>query len=390
MTILRRIRTAVQGLCVLAIASGALVSAARADEAAEAAEAQKKKEFYSSEVSVKWLPKQFEVPNAEAKNEGEMKAYTEKLPGTDISFDLVPIKGGTFKLGSPADEEGRKDDEGPQVAITIEPFWMGKYEITWDEYETWAFELDIQRRKAKGEAGTDWDKIADFIVRPTKPYADMSFGMGKDKSPAICMTQYAAQYYCKWLTAKTGRYYRLPTEAEWEYACRAGSTTPYSFGADGEKLGDYAVFMDNSDDKYGKIGAKKPNAWGLYDMHGNVAEWVLDQYDPATYKTWAAKAQNCPCNLDTKEYKEFPRVVRGGSWQDDPETCRSAARQASNKDWKMQDPQIPQSVWYLTDATFVGFRVVRPMRMPTEDEAKFYEPDVRVWQEYKKAQGGKL
>lgn len=388
MFILRRSRTAVQWFCLGAMVFAAS-AAARAEDASGSAADQQKKDFYSSELSVRWLPKTFAVPNAEAKTEAEMKPYTEQLPGTDIKFDMLAIKAGTYKLGSPSDEKGRKEDEGPQVAVSVEPFWMGKCEVTWEEFETWAFNLDKQRRKAKGQSPTEWDGIADFIMRPTAPYADMSFGMGKEKHPAICMTQYAAQFYCRWLTAKTGRYYRLPTEVEWEYACRAGSTTPYSFGDDAEKLKEYGVFMDNSDDKYANVGTKKPNAWGLYDMHGNVAEWVLDQYSKDTYKTWSTKSQKCPCNLNTKEYKEFPRIVRGGSWQDEADSCRSASRQASNKDWKMQDPQIPQSIWYLTDATFVGFRVVRPLRLPTDEEAKLYEPDPKVWQEYKKAQGGK-
>jgi formylglycine-generating enzyme required for sulfatase activity len=315
-----------------------------------------------------------------------MKPYTVVVVNAEIKFDMLPIKGGTFLMGSPVTEKKRGNDEGPQVEVTVEPFWMGKYDVTWDEYETWAFELDKQRRQLAHAEATVWDGLADAINRPTRPYTDMSFDMGKSKRPAICMSQYAAQAYCKWLCAKTGRYYRLPTEAEWEYACRAGTTTAYSFGDDPKLLGQYAVYFDNSNDKYDKVGTKKPNPWGLYDMHGNVAQWVLDQYVADFYKKEAGKKVVNPL-APVKE--EYPCAVRGGSWQDDAEMLRSAARRGSNKDWKKQDPQIPQSIWWMTDATFVGFRVVRPLRMPTEQEAKLYEPDPEVAKEYREAQGGK-
>ncbi|MEJ5341893.1 MAG: formylglycine-generating enzyme family protein [Thermogutta sp.] len=340
----------------------------------------------AEDLVIKWLPEPYPVPNADAKTEAEMKPYTEVIVGTDIKFDMVPIPGGKFLMGSPENEPGRKPDEGPQHEVEIEPFWMAKYETLWDAYETWSFELDKRRREQTKEPATKWDEIADAIARPTPPYTDMSFGMGKKDRPAVCMTLYAAQHFCKWLCAKTGRYYRLPTEAEWEYACRAGTTTAYSFGNDPADLDDYAWYFDNSDDKYHKVGEKKPNPWGLYDMHGNVAEWVLDQYVPDAYQKFAGKTVKNPIVPVTKE---FPVVVRGGSWMDDPEMLRSAARRASHPDWKMQDPQIPQSIWYLTDAPFVGFRVVRPLRLPTEEEAKLYEPDPEILRNYRKAQGGK-
>lgn len=318
----------------------------------------------------------------------DMKPYTEKIPSTDVQFDMVPIPGGEFTLGSPDGEKGRKDDEGPQVKVKINPFWMGKCEVTWNEYELWGLGLDQQRRKIKNEQPTEVDTKADAIARPTKPYSDMTFGMGKEGYPAICMTQLSAKMYCKWLTAKTGHYYRLPTEAEWEYACRAGKSSAYSFGDDPAQLKDYAWSADNSDEKYHKVGQKKPNPWGLHDIHGNVSEWCLDEYVANRYSQLQSPADN-PLVIATKAY---PHVVRGGAWTDEPEMLRSAARRGSTKDWKQQDPQIPQSIWYLTDADFVGFRVVRPLQDPTPEEAAKYELDdfqKSDMADYKKAQSGK-
>ena len=336
--------------------------------------------------AVEWMLKPVSTPDADAKSEAEMKPYTQKIPGTDIKFDMVPIPGGKFMMGSPESEENRLEDEGPQHEVVVEPFWMGKCEVTWDEYEQWSMGLDKQLRKHAKKEATEYDKLADAITRPTMPYQDMTFDMGKEGYPAICMTQLAAKMYCKWLSAKTGHYYRLPTAAEWEYACRAGTKTAYSFGDDPDDLDDYAWYYDNSDEKYQKVGTKKPNPWGLHDMHGNVCEWVLDQYVPDLYGKSAGKAIKNPLAIPKKMY---PREVRGGSWDDDPEALRSAARRGSERDWKMQDPQIPQSIWYHTDANFLGFRVVRPLVKPTAEQAKIYEPEAKILDEYSEAQAGK-
>ena len=329
------------------------------------------------------------IPEADAEDAADMKAYAEQIPGSGVKFEMVPIPGGTFLMGSPNSEADHKNDESPQHEVRIAPFWMGKCDVTWDEYELWSMGLDVQRRKLKNAPPSEGDKLADAVTRPTKPYADMTFGMGKEGYPAVCMTQLSAKMYCKWLSAKTGRYYRLPTEAEWEYACRAGTKTAYSFGDDPAKLGDYAWYFDNSKEKYHKVGQKKPNPWGLCDMHGNVSQWTLDQYSATATCVSAARRRTtrlCPATT------EYGRVVRGGSWDDDAQKLRSAARQFSVKDWKMQDPQIPQSIWYMTDADFVGFRVVRPLRTPTPEEAKRYDLDDEQVQEmanYEKAHAGK-
>ncbi|MGA2257465.1 MAG: formylglycine-generating enzyme family protein [Thermoguttaceae bacterium] len=362
----------------------ALPSSAELEQIAEA------KAKLLARPTPEWMPKPvIDIPEARASNAASMKAYVEQVPGTDSKFKMVPIPAGKFLMGSPAAEKGHQADEGPQHEVAIEPFWMEEHEVTWAEYELWALNLDKQRRKFNKVEITDRDKVVDAVAVPTSPYQEMSFGMGKEGTPAICMTQFAAKVYCRWLSAKTGRYYRLPTEAEWEYACRAGKSTAYSFGSDPAKLGEYAWFTENSDDKYHRVATKKPNPWGLYDMHGNVSEWVIDQYVADFYGKTAGKLANNPLAPSTKE---FGRVVRGGSWDDDAEKCRSATRRASEKDWKKQDPQIPQSIWYLTDATFVGFRVIRPLHVPTPEEAKKYEVDedqVTAYKDYVMAQANK-
>ena len=313
------------------------------------------------------------IADADATTASEMKPYVEKIQHTDVTVEMVPIPGGPFVMGSPDTEEGREEKEGPQHKVSVDPFWMAKYEITWDVYEIWMFDLDIQRRRlAKIDPG-ELDIAAEEyqISQPTTPYTDMTFGMGKRGYPAICMTQFAARTFCQWLTAKTGRYYRLPTEAEWEYACRAATDTAYSFGDDPEILDQYAWYYENSDEKYHQVGKKKPNPWGLYDMHGNVAEWVLDQYKPNFYAAQSSAPDRNPLAIPVKKY---PRIVRGGSWDDDPEMLRSAARMLSSAEWKQQDPQFPKSIWYHTDALHVGFRIVRPLREP-DDEQKLNKWD---------------
>ncbi|MDP6468497.1 MAG: formylglycine-generating enzyme family protein [Pirellulaceae bacterium] len=312
-------------------------------------------------------PAPLQVVDSQAASESLMKPYDELIEHSPAKIKMLPIPGGQFSMGSPKTEEERQPDEGPQHQVKVSPFWMAECEITWNAYEIWMSDLDILRREVDGTELTVRDKLAEpfQISKPTEPYTDMTFGMGKRGYPAICMTQHAARTFCQWLSAKTGRYYRLPTEAEWEYACRAGTTTAYSFGNDTDQIGDYAWYYENSDEAYSKVRTRKPNPWGLYDMHGNVAEWVLDQHGEDTYSSFNGKTASDPLQIPLNLY---PRVVRGGSWDDDPELLRSAARVGSNEDWKEQDPQEPQSIWYHTDALHVGFRIVRPLVTPSEAE----------------------
>jgi formylglycine-generating enzyme required for sulfatase activity len=310
------------------------------------------------------------ITNSAEKTTADMKPYTNTIPGTEATYEMVPIPAGEFVIGSPESESKRKPDEGPQHRVKISPFWMGKYEVTWDQYFLFMYSDDEKKQREEHPTPEEVNKVSDAVTRPSKPYVPMDFGMGKSGFPAIAMTHHAANKFCHWLSAKTGHFYRLPTEAEWEYACRAGTTNAYSFGDDPKLLPDYGWFFDNSDSKYQKIGRKKPNPWGLYDMHGNVMEWVLDQYAEDTYQKLTVQGVIAdPWNRATQPY---PHAARGGSWDDDSDALRSAARRGSERTWKATDPQLPKSIWYLSDSKLIGFRIVRPLTVPNEGDMKKY------------------
>lgn len=296
-------------------------------------------------------------------NPARFESYTETVPAAGASLRMVAIPGGTFLMGSPAEEPHRKPDEGPQHKVGISPFWISETEIPWELYTAF---MENGRPRAKDgqllEEQPD-DELWDSVTQPTAPYAAMNLGMGHGYEhglPAISMSHHAASKFCEWLSAQTGHYYRLPTEAEWEYACRAGSAGAYSYGNGEASLDQYAWYWNNSNDRYQKTGSKKPNKWGLRDMHGNVAEWVLDSYVPDAY----GKRSGLPAKDPLVIIPGAPHIVRGGSWEDDPDSLRSAARRASTPAWNRQDPQNPKSIWYLTDGGMIGFRVVRPMNIP--------------------------
>lgn len=284
--------------------------------------------------------------------------YQQKIPGTSLTIDMVAIQGGFFTMGSTT-----QADEQPVHQVKVSNFWMAKHETTWNLYRLF-MERNIDDQQPEIVEGIEVNIKVDAVSGATTPYVDMSFGMGTYGFPAIGMTQLAASKFCEWLSAMTGHFYRLPTEAEWEFAARAGTSTDYSFG-DAEQLNKYAWHKGNSDEAYHPVGRKKPNPWGLFDMHGNIAEWTLDAYAPTYDDT---DAEN-PWIVPTKTY---PRVVRGGSWMDEASELRSSSRKPSDKSWKKRDPQIPKSKWWHTDAPFVGFRIVRPQETPSENEQKKY------------------
>lgn len=299
----------------------------------------------------------------------EHQSYVQTVPGTTLEINMVPIPAGTYRMGSSAEDNVAKADEGPIRTLKVDAFWMAEAEITWELYK-----LYLNRT---GQSVPDADENQpqvlgktvmlnpDAISGATIPYVDMSLGMGTGPGlPVGNVTRKAAARFCKWLSAKTGHFYRLPTEAEWEYAARAGNSSSYFFGTDSENLEDYAWYEGNSQGTYHPIKQKAPNPWGVYDILGNVAEWTMDGYSPEGYV------------LDTHSYslptKEYPGVLRGGNFKSSPEELRVSARLASRPVWKQRDPQFPRSKWWFTDAPFAGFRIVRPVQPPDPSEFELY------------------
>lgn len=231
------------------------------------------------------------------------RTFSQPIPGAAFRIEMVNIPGDS--------------------AAGIRPFAMSMTEIPWNALDVFVYRLDED----------DHPPIdTDIVTHPSKPYIPPDRGFGHEGFAAICVSYDTAVEFCKWLSARSGRTYRLPTEAEWEYACRAGSDAEYSFGNDPAKLGDYAFYKGNSGETTHPVASKKPNAFGLYDMHGNAAEWVLG--------------------------RDGKPVLKGGSYLDAPEKLKASARAVQTPDWNATDPQIPKSRWWLSDAPFAGFRIV--------------------------------
>jgi formylglycine-generating enzyme required for sulfatase activity len=288
---------------------------------------------------------------------------TYRIPGTDVRFEMVGVPGGEFVMGVEGGTAG--EDESPAVRVRLSPFLIGRYEVTHDEYAIFRYaDRDSDSTLVAGR------RIElDTVARPSTPYEDPAFGMGGDGHPAVGMTQWAALQYARWLSEKTGEFFRLPTEAEWEMACRAGGESEMAGASGTREMGEEAWFAENSDYSLQEVGKKASNAWGLFDMLGNAAEWTLDQYDAGWYRSLAGSVAVDPWRVPERLH---PRTVRGGSFADAAEELRCTARQESSLNWKRRDPQIPKSFWWNTDSPFVGFRLVRPLNPPTPEEQEAF------------------
>jgi len=293
--------------------------------------------------------------------------YTEIIPGTNVKIRMVAIPGGTFQMGSPETEPYRRPDEGPVRDVRLSPFWMGRVEVTWREYDAY------YAQRGTGGQPELVRQAADAVTGPTPPYGSPDQGWGKGSRPAITMTHYAATRYCEWLSQVTGKKFRLPTEAEWEYAARAGTNTPYFFPGDPRRfserywlnrflgaktmpIGDHAWYAVNSNLRTHPPDTIKPNPWGLVNMLGSVKEFCLDWYDAGAYARYPeGEVVNPRGPASGKEH-----VIRGGSYKSDAAELRAAARSYTRTDaWLLTDPQMPKSIWWYSDCSDVGFRVVR-------------------------------
>jgi len=313
-----------------------------------------------------------------------MVPYQLVIPGSSVTVEMIPVPGGEFQMGSP------EDDESPQVLVKVQPMWVAKTETSWREYGLYMSMYRLFNSiTRKGLRKVDASNEVDAVTAPTELYdSTFTYKFGQDAElPAVTMTQFAAKQYTKWLSKLTGHQYRLPTEAEWEYASRAGSTSSYCFGDDEAELGDYAWYMDNSEEQPHPVGKKKPNAFGLHDMHGNVMEWVIDEYTEDGFLVLADKTQPIPFT----EAILWPtnverRGLRGGSWQDFAEDCRCAKRMGcgEEEEWKELDPNLPLSPWWYTNdpTRGVGFRIFRSYQpLDAQLISKFWEVDHQYLEE---------
>ena len=316
--------------------------------------------------------------------DGEVKAnfveYSLRIPSSEVYIDMVPVSGGTFTMFDTEETGGARSS----FEVKVDSFWMSRHEISWQQYELFVNEFETMlANKLLGldklkELGIDPDAVS----VPSQPYLDITHGMPTDGFPAVSMTHYAAVGYAKWLSAQTGDFYRLPTEAEWEYACRAGSDgeryemsaseSRQTYGQAADKkvlLDEHEWFEHNTEHRYGPVAEKRANGFGLKDMMGNVAEWTMDQYMEGYYK--AVKEGN---RINPWFYPDelYPRALRGGTWRDPLDDIKCTTRRGSDPDWSRSDPQLPRSSWWHSDAPFVGIRLVRPYKTPPPEILEKY------------------
>jgi formylglycine-generating enzyme required for sulfatase activity len=248
-------------------------------------------------------PPRVHAQTANAPPSSTSQAYRESIPGTLVTFEMVPVSGGTVTA------DGRQ--------VTVEPFYIGRTEVTWDMYDVFALGLDKPKETGR----------ADAAARPSQPYSAPDYGWGHAGYPVISVTRAAAQAFADWLSARTGKIYRLPTEAEW---LRAAELAVGQEGIAAGRRDALAWHQRNAGAKTHPTAAKQADALGLFDLFGNAAEWVATDGE---------------------------LVTRGGSFRDPPEKIGPTARAVQDDSWTERDPQLPKSRWWLSDGPFVGFRL---------------------------------
>ncbi len=240
----------------------------------------------------------------------QLVKYTETLPNSVIKIQMLPVPAGKIKIGA--------------KTVDVKPFYMASTETVWEAF-------DLFTSSGKPSPAYDQTKYGpDVVARPSRSYILPDLGWGHHGFPAISLSITNVEMFCRWISSVTKKKYRLPTEAEWEYACRAGTGGPVKMDKSAlDKVGWYA---GNSKEVTHAVGKKAPNAWGFYDMYGNTGEWAYD--------------------LTGKS------VVCGATFLDKAEKVLPSARQYWVPDWQDSDPQIPKSRWWLSDGPFCGFRIV--------------------------------
>jgi formylglycine-generating enzyme required for sulfatase activity len=234
------------------------------------------------------------------------RVVKDSIPATLVSWEMVHVPGGKVTLNN--------------RTIEVKPLLVGRTEVTWDLYDVYFLKLTEDQK----------NPIADAVARPSPPYAVPDYEWGHEGYAAISIALNAAKRFAEWLSAKTGHTYRLPTEAEWQHIANlAAGPTPLTH----ERIDALAWHRVNANRKTQLVAQRKPDALGLFDLFGNVAEWVV---------------------ADNNK-----RITRGGSFRDDPATLGPAARAEQQDSWTERDPQLPSSIWWLSDGPFVGFRLVR-------------------------------
>lgn len=241
--------------------------------------------------------------------QADLEPFSLRIDEAMVELEMIPIPEGSITI---AGDDSRAD-------VEVGPFWISRTEVSWDLFDVFAF----------GSADPDEATGEDAILRPSKPYGAPDRGFGHRGYAAISMSYLVAEQFARWLSHRTGDVYRVPTEAEWEYACRAGREDALA----DEELAEYAWFWDNAFDETHPIGELEPNAFGLHDMLGNAAEWCT-----------GLNGEPLAC---------------GGHFLSKAEDVHCGARMTPSPKWQETDPQIPKSRFWLTDGPFMGFRIIR-------------------------------
>lgn len=285
------------------------------------------------------------------------KSYSDRIDGVRMKLKMMPIPAGSFRF--------QGDNPDDMITAHIDPFWMAETEIAWDLYQPFMNPIILRNKDGYPQDETQVKNEDIMLAQPSRPYHAMSFGMGVRRHPAIAMTHHAANKFCQWLSWQTGHFYRLPTEAEWEYAARAGISDDSPEG-----VAAFAWYDENSNGSYQRIGKKETNAWGLHDMLGNVMEWTLDGY--VENRRSALGGNDEETNPWVRASGPYPHVCKGGHWNSDISELTFSGRTPSSPQWKISDPQTPKSIWYHTSIMWIGFRPVRPVEVPSAEEMYRY------------------